>query len=78
MTRRAAAAREEHAPGDCQELLKDGLQQTLGEARMALPGAQALFGLQLMAVFSDGSVRLSDLERELHLGALVLVTIQIA
>ena len=78
MARRAEPAREDPAPGDPEESLKDALQQTLEEARMVLPGVQALFGFQLIAVFSDGFARLSEVERELHLGALVLVTIAIA
>lgn len=35
----------------------EALQQTLDEARMVLPGVQALFGFQLIAVFSDGFER---------------------
>ena len=61
------------------ESVKDALQQTLDEARMVLPGVQALFGFQLIAVFSDGFERhLSEAEQSLHLAAIVLVTIAIA
>jgi len=74
-----AGSRADPAPGDTNESLKDALQQTLDEARMVLPGVQALFGFQLIAVFSDGfEHRLSDLERNLHLVAIVLVTIATA
>ena len=53
-------------------------QQTLDEARMVLPGVQALFGFQLIAVFNDG-FGAPEREREaLHLAAIVLVTIAIA
>jgi TRAP-type C4-dicarboxylate transport system permease small subunit len=46
---------------------------------MVLPGVQALFGFQLIAVFNDGfSNRLSEREQQLHLAAIVLVTIAIA
>jgi hypothetical protein len=48
------ARRSEAAAADEEESLKDALQQTLDEARMVLPGVQALFGFQLIAVFSDG------------------------
>jgi hypothetical protein len=65
--------------GDKEESLKDALGQTLDEARMVLPGVQALFGFQLIAVYSDGFERLlSEAERNLHLAAIVLVTIAIA
>jgi len=69
------------APGSAQsgQPVKDSLQQTLDEARMVLPGVQALFGFQLIAVFSDGfERRLSEAEQSLHLAAIVLVTIAIA
>ncbi len=79
MARRAAVARGDPPPGESEESLKDALQQTLDEARMVLPGVQALFGFQLIAVFSDGFARvLTAVERDLHLVAIVLVTIAIA
>jgi len=66
------------APGSG-ESVKDALQQTLDEARMVMPGVQALFGFQLIAVFSDGfEHRLSEGEQSLHLAAIVLVTVAIA
>lgn len=46
---------------------------------MVLPGIQALFGFQLIAVFSDGfASELSRIEKELHLAAIVLVVIAVA
>ena len=68
------------APGaESGQSVKDALQQTLDEARMVLPGVQALFGFQLIAVFSDRfERRLSEAEQSLHLAAIVLVTIAIA
>jgi hypothetical protein len=51
----------------------------LEECRMVLPGIQALFGFQLIAVFSDGfSASLSAAEQALHLAAIVLVVSAIA
>src|SRR6185295_10191036 len=79
MARADAARRDDPAPGDSEESLKDALSHTLDEARMVLPGVQALFGFQLIAVFSDGfAQRLSDFEQDLHLVAIVLVTVAIA
>jgi cytochrome bd-type quinol oxidase subunit 2 len=67
------------AAHDSDESIKDALQQTLEEARMVLPGVQALFGFQLIAVFNEGFARdLSEAEQLLHLAAIVLVTIAIA
>jgi hypothetical protein len=72
------AARGE-AERDRNESLDHALQQTLDEARMVMPGVQALFGFQLIAVFNDGFERLlSEGERSLHLAAIVLVTIALA
>lgn len=51
----------------------------LEECRMVLPGIQALFGFQLIAVFNDGFSReLSSAERMLHLAAILFVTLAIA
>lgn len=51
----------------------------LEECRMVLPGIQALFGFQLIAVFNEGfSQKLSDFQQLLHLAAIVLVVIAIA
>jgi uncharacterized membrane protein len=51
----------------------------LEECRMVLPGIQALFGFQLIAVFNERfSEKLSSAEQLLHLVAIVLVTVAIA
>jgi hypothetical protein len=61
-----------------EQLEKDG-QKILDEARMILPGIQALFGFQLISVFNNSfKTVLSDQEQALHLGALGLVVISIA
>jgi hypothetical protein len=62
-----------------QELsLNDAATHVLEECRTVVPGMQALFGFQLIAVFS-GTFReeLSSAERILHLAAIVLLTIAI-
>ena len=54
--------------------LESAVTHLLEECRMVLPGVQALFGFQLIAVFSAGfEVQLSPFERRLHLLALALV-----
>jgi hypothetical protein len=62
-----------------QELsLNDAATHVLEECRTVVPGMQALFGFQLIAVFSATfEAQLSPTERVLHLVAIVLVTIAI-
>lgn len=51
----------------------------LEECRMVLPGIQALFGFQLIAVFNSSFSQILDpFEQRLHLGALFLTTVAIA
>src|SRR6185503_20903448 len=65
---------------ECEELsLNDAATHVLEECRTVVPGMQALFGFQLIAVFSTGfKVELSNAERMTHLAALLLVAIAIA
>lgn len=59
--------------------LNEAVQHLLEECRMVLPGIQALFGFQLIAVFSEGFMReLSAQERHWHLAALVAVALSAA
>jgi len=59
--------------------LSEAVTLLLEECRMVLPGMQALFGFQLIAVFnSTFSEKLSSLEQKLHLLAIGLVVIAIA
>lgn len=51
----------------------------LEECRMVLPGIQALFGFQLIAVFNEGfAQRLTVNEQRLHLLSILLVVASIA
>jgi hypothetical protein len=59
--------------------LDEAATHLLNEARMVLPGIQALFGFQLIAVFNQGfTQRLSPGEQHLHLGAITLVVVAVA
>ena len=59
--------------------LVDAAEFLLEECRMVLPGIQALFGFQLVAVFSATfTERLSHGEQRLHLLALGLVAMSVA
>jgi hypothetical protein len=62
-----------------QESLSDIVSHLLEECRMVLPGIQALFGFQLIAVFNQGFwERLEPSEQRLHLFAVALVAIAVA
>jgi len=62
-----------------QVTLDKAAQHMLEECRMVLPGIQALFGFQLIAVFNQGfSEKLSEPQQLIHLAAIVLVGIAIA
>ena len=50
----------------------------LEEARMVLPGIQALFGFQLIAAFNEAFQKLEPSEQILHFAALTLVALAIA
>src|SRR5215813_7873218 len=51
----------------------------LEECRMVLPGIQALFGFQLIAVFSQGfGAQLAPWQQKLHLASTLLVAVAIA
>jgi hypothetical protein len=59
--------------------LSEAVTLLLEECRMVLPGIQALFGFQLIAVFnSTFSEKLSSTEQCLHLAAIGLVAIAVA
>jgi hypothetical protein len=58
--------------------LEQETRTIIEETRMVLPGIQAVFGFQLIAVFNNGFQNLKPVEQLLHLGALLLVAIAIA
>jgi len=59
--------------------LSEAVTHLLEECRMVLPGIQALFGFQLIAVFnSTFRERLSSTEQYFHLAAVGLVAVAVA
>jgi uncharacterized membrane protein len=59
--------------------LSEGVTHLLEECRMVLPGVQALFGFQLIAVFnSTFRERLTSTEQTIHLVAIGLVAMSVA
>jgi hypothetical protein len=60
------------------ESLETEVEQVLEEARMVLPGIQALFGFQLIVVFNDRfGQSLGDPGKRMHLAAVVLTAVAI-
>lgn len=69
------------APGGAEReklTLSQAAQYLLDETRMVLPGLQALFGFQLIVVFSERFTELSQFEQDLHFAAITLVVVSIA
>lgn len=60
-----------------QESLEQTARAAIEESRMVLPGIQALFGFQLIAVFNQGFRELGRVEQHLHYAALILVALAI-
>jgi hypothetical protein len=67
-----------HQPGKLDDRTDKTGREAIEEARMVLPGIQALFGFQLIAVFNERFKELTEDERLIHFSATVLVTIAIA
>jgi hypothetical protein len=55
--------------------LKDKIDQILTEARIILPGGQALLGFQFAAILSEGYDDLPLGSRQIHLASLALMTL---
>jgi hypothetical protein len=66
-----------HRPGKLDEQADKTGREAIEEARMVLPGIQALFGFQLIAVFNERFKELAEDEQLIHFSATVLVTIAI-
>src|ERR1700716_3758681 len=58
--------------------LEEETRTVIEEARMVLPGIQAFFGFQLIAVFNNRFQEFTHAEQVLHLVALLLLAISIA
>jgi len=58
--------------------LEEETRTTIEEARMVLPGIQAFFGFQLIAVFNNRFQDLTHIEQVLHLIALLILALSIA
>jgi hypothetical protein len=65
-------------PGEKHEDISDAVSHLLEECRMVLPGIQALFGFQLVAVFNQRFAQIPASDQMIHLGATTLVAIAAA
>jgi hypothetical protein len=61
-----------------QESLKDEMRNVVEEARMVIPGVQALFGFQTMAVFNQRFTELPEAGVRAYLAGLALLAVSIA
>jgi hypothetical protein len=69
---------EQTMSGKPDEQTEKMAQEAIDEARMVLPGIQALFGFQLIAVFNERFKQLPDDEQRLHFTAIILIAVAIA
>src|SRR5712692_7491508 len=77
---RSAAAERALAPrrreGDDRRMaLEQRIKDALNEARMVLPGAQALLGFQFMSFFAAGFIELPRASRLIHFSGLLFVSL---
>jgi hypothetical protein len=64
-----------HTSSERPATLEEETKTAIEEARMVLPGIQALFGFQLVAVHNNRFHDLTGMEQILHLFALILVAL---
>jgi hypothetical protein len=73
--RKNSRSRKKTKPGAEMEKtpLKDRVEQVLTEARVVLPGVQALLGFQLATILMDGFDKLPQSSKYIHLMSLILM-----
>ena len=71
-------ALEDHDADARPASLEEETRTVIEEARMVLPGIQAFFGFQLIAVFNTRFQDLTHTEQILHLVALLMLAVSIA
>jgi hypothetical protein len=69
--------KEEAAEGGGGAKLSDKIKHVLTEARVVLPGAQALLGFQLIAVLTESFDRLPDVSKYVHLASLGMIAVTV-
>jgi hypothetical protein len=73
----ARSSRKEEDMEDKQQSLEARIGQALTELRVVLPGAQALFGFQVIAVLTERFDQLNSASKTVHLASLVAIVIAI-
>jgi amino acid permease len=68
---------EKDAKRDERDKLSDKIRHVLTEARVVLPGAQALLGFQFIAVLTESFDKLPNLSKYIHLASLGLMALTI-
>src|ERR1044072_805886 len=68
-------ARKKEKPKEIATWIKTKIDQALTEARVVLPGAQALLGFQLVTMFMDGFDKLPNSSKYIHMICLGLMTL---
>jgi hypothetical protein len=74
---KARSIREQYDERVEKERLKDEVNHIEQEGRLVVPGIQALFGFQLIAVFSDRFTELSNEEQLLHWFGVLMTALSI-
>jgi DMSO reductase anchor subunit len=72
-----AGGMEKEGNGDGRAKLNDKIVQVLTEARVVLPGAQALIGFQFVAILMESFERLPNVSKYVHLASLALIALTI-
>jgi hypothetical protein len=72
------AERERENEGVEKLSLEKQMSNIQQESRMVLPGVQALFGFQLIAVFSDKFDKLDQFDKNIHAGATGFTLLSVA
>ncbi len=68
---------KEETKEDGDEKLKDKIKHVLTEARMVLPGAQALLGFQFIAILMESFEKLPHASQYVHLFSLAMIAITV-
>ena len=63
---------------EAQEQYDTEMRNIIEEARVVLPGIQALFGFQMIAVFNDRFEALADYAKACHAAGLIMVIVSVA
>ena len=74
---RSAKVQHDEEPKAHPTPLKTKIDQVLTEARVVLPGAQALLGFQLVTMFMDGFDQLPNSSRWIHMISLALIALTV-